>query len=124
MGLLLAVVVLPANLHDHRGALGLFATLLKSGFGRLVQLFADSAYAGYLEDVAHLCCSWTLAIVRRRKEAQGFEVQPKRWIVERIFGWLGRYRRLSKDYEGCTQSSEATVRLAMIHRMLCRLAPS
>ena len=63
----------------------------------------------------------TLEIVKRSDTAEGFEVLPKRWIVERTFGWLGRCRRLSKDYEGTTTSSEAFVKVAMIHLMTRRL---
>ena len=65
---------------------------------------------------------WVLEIVKR-DELHQFVVLPKRWIVERTFGWLGRYRRLSKDYEQQTHSSEATIHLAMINLMLHRLAP-
>ncbi len=62
-----------------------------------------------------------LEIVKRSESAQGFEVLPKRWIVERTFAWLGRCRRLSKDYEGTTSSSEAFIKLAMIHLMAHRI---
>jgi putative transposase len=88
-------------------------------------IWADQAYAGEL-----LTWVWTLRprrkvwleIVKRPKGVQGFQVLPWRWIVERTFGWLGRYRRLSKDYEYLTQSSEAMIRAAMIHLMVRRLA--
>jgi putative transposase len=60
---------------------------------------------------------WVLDIVTRREGAVGFEVQPWRWVVERTFGWFGRYRRLSKDYEYNPASSEAWVYIAMIQRM-------
>jgi putative transposase len=63
-----------------------------------------------------------LEIVRRPKGVKGFQRLPWRWIVERTFGWLGRYRRLSKDYEYLTQTSEAMIRVAMIHLMVRRLA--
>jgi putative transposase len=63
-----------------------------------------------------------LEIVKRPKRVKGFQLLPWRWIVERIFGWLGRYRRLSKDYEYLTQTSEAMIRVAMIHLMVRRLA--
>ena len=68
--------------------------------------------------------SWRLEIVRRPDGAQGFVLLPKRWVVERTFSWLGRWRRLSRDYEHRSASSECMVRLASIGRMLRRLAPA
>ena len=65
-----------------------------------------------------------LAIVKRPQDARGFQPLPKRWIVERTFGWLGRYRRLSKDYEELPAVSEGFVYVAMIHLMLRRLEPT
>ena len=66
---------------------------------------------------------WVLQVVKRTDDMKGFVVLPKRWIVERTFAWLGRYRRLSKDYEEQTRNSETMIRLAMINLMLHRLAP-
>jgi putative transposase len=66
---------------------------------------------------------WVLEIVERPAEAKGFQLLPKRWIVERTLAWLGRYRRLSKDYEATTASSEAWITIAMIHIMVRRLEP-
>ena len=62
-------------------------------------------------------------IVKRSDDVKGFKVLPKRWIVERTFGWLGRYRRHSKDYEQLTDSSEAMIRISMINQMIHRLKP-
>jgi putative transposase len=123
LGLILALVVHPANVQDRDGALLVFLKLL-GRFPRLQKIWADGGYAGNLVAVAGNVCGWVVEIVKRRQEAQGFEVQPHRWIVERTLGWFGRYRRLSKDYEGCTQSSEAMIYLAMIHRMARRLHPA
>lgn len=67
-------------------------------------------------------CPWVLEIVKRTQGHKGFQVRPHLWIVERTFGWLGRYRRLSKDYECFPQSSEAMIQVAMIRLMLRRLA--
>ncbi len=67
--------------------------------------------------------NWTVEIVKRTDDVKGFKVLPKRWIVERTFGWLGRYRRLSKDYEAQTSSSETWIYLAMINLMVHRLQP-
>jgi len=65
-----------------------------------------------------------LEIVERDPEQAGFKVLPRRWVVERTFAWLGRYRRLSKDYERCTKSSEGVIYIASIHTMLKRIAPT
>ncbi|EAQ77138.1 transposase, partial [Blastopirellula marina] len=67
---------------------------------------------------------WELEIVRRPVGAKGFVLLPKRWVVERTFSWLGRWRRLSRDYEHHVESSEAMVQVASIGRMLRRLAPT
>lgn len=91
---------------------------------RLQRIWADGGYAGGLEEWAVTAGGWTLEIVRRPPEATGWVLLPKRWIVERTFAWLGKCRRLSKDYEATTKSAEAMIRLAMIHLMVRRLAPS
>jgi transposase len=66
--------------------------------------------------------TWELEIVKRSDQASGFEVLPKRWIVERTFGWLGRCRRLAKDFENRTRTALAFLRLALIRLMLRRIA--
>lgn len=87
---------------------------------RLVRVFADAAYAAVA-----FWAFWfgrvLLHLVRKEPGQRGFVAQPKRWIVERTFGWLNRYRRLSKDYERTTQSSAALVYVSMIHVMVRRL---
>ena len=65
-----------------------------------------------------------MQVVKRTDKEKGFKVLPKRWVVERTFGWLGRYRRLSKDYEKLTETSEAMIQMAMIHIMVRRLEPT
>ena len=67
---------------------------------------------------------WVLEIVKRPAGAKGFQLLPKRWIVERTLAWLGRYRRLSKDYEALPETSEAMIRMPMIHIMVRRLEPT
>jgi putative transposase len=122
LGLVLAVVVHAASVQDRDGAKLVLARLL-GRFPRLRLLWADGGYAGKLVDWVKETCGWALAIVKRSDDVRGFQVLPKRWIVERTFAWLGRYRRLSKDYEATTGSSEAWVTIAMIHLMVRRLAP-
>lgn len=123
LGLILVVVVHAANIQDRDGA-KLVLEKLVGGFGRLKLIWADGGYAGQLlEWVKALQRRWVLEIVKRSDDVKGFKVLPKRWIVERTFGWLGRYRRHSKDYEALPASSEAMIRISMINLMLHRLQP-
>ena len=123
MGLLLAVVVHAANIQDRDGA-KLVLTKLLGRFPRLRVIWADAAYAGQLVSWAWDLGGWLLTIVRRSQDSRSFVVLPRRWVVERTLAWLGRCRRLSKDYEELTESSEAWVHVAMIHLMLKRLRPA
>ena len=89
-------------------------------------VWADSKYhnyALYAWKARQRSLPWKLEIVSRPRDATGFVVIPKRWTVERTFAWLGRSRRLSKDYERRTDSSESMIRLSSIHLLLKRLAP-
>ncbi len=122
LGLPLSVYVTPANVQDRA-----IARLLLAGLGplvpRLKKIWADGAYSG--KELARWCeeqGGWEIEVVKRDKEAKGFEVLPKRWIVERMFGWLRRDRRLAKDYERKVQTSETLIEVAMIRLMLRRLA--
>ena len=120
-GLLLMVVVHAANIQDRDGA-KLVLEKVKGTFSRLQLIWADAGYTGQLVDWVKLMCGWVLEIVKRSDDVKGFKVLPHRWVVERTFGWLGRYRRLSKDYEGLTESSQALIYAAMICVMSIRLA--
>ena len=122
MGLILAVVVHAADIQDRDGA-KLVLALLQGRFWRLKLIWADGGYAGQLIDWTRKLGRWVLEIVKRSDDVVGFVVLPKRWIVERTFSWFGRYRRLSKDYETLTDSSEAVIYLAMTHLRLRRLRP-
>ena len=116
------VVVHAANVQDRDGAKPLIQKI-RFNNPRLKKVWADGGYAGKLEEWVEEFAGWKLEIVKRSDIAQGFEVLPKRWIVERTFAWLSRYRRLSKDYEWFAQTSENMIYLAMINLMLHRLAP-
>jgi putative transposase len=118
----LAVVVHAASVQDRDGARIVLATLA-GRFPRLRLIWADGGYAGQLIGWAQRRWGWTVAIVKRAAGAQGFAVLPRRWVVERTFGWLGRYRVLSKDYEQLPASSEAIILIVMIQVMLKRLEP-
>ena len=122
LGLPLSVYVSPADIQDRAGARLLLAGL-KPFVPRLKKIWADGAYsgeklAGRLEERD----GWELEIVERDPQAEGFEVLPKRWIVERTFSWLVRNRRLSKNYERLVQTSETFIEIAMIRLILRRLA--
>ena len=124
LGLVLAVVVHAANIQDRDGA-KLVLERLKHKFSRLRLIWADGAYAGQLIEWVRGLRLWRklrLEIVSRPEGVKGFVLLPKRWVVERTFGWLNRYRRLSKDYEYLTQTSEAMIHVAMINLMVRRLA--
>ena len=107
-GLLLTVVVHPANIQDRDGARLAFIRLA-GRFPRLKRIWADGAYAGKLVPWVRNVCGWDLELVRRPSGQHTFEVLPRRWVVERTFAWLGRYRRLSKDYEESPQTTEAWI---------------
>jgi putative transposase len=121
MGLLLLVVVHAANIQDRDGA-KLLLEKAKPLFPRLQLIWADGGYAGKLVGWVKTVCSWVLQIVKRTDDVKGFKLLPRRWVVERTFGWIGRNRRLSKDYEARTETSEAMLYWAMTRLMVRRLA--
>ena len=121
MGLLLAVVVHAANIQDRDGARLVLSQLL-GRFPRLQVIWADAAYAGKLVAWARATGGWALTVVRRKPDSHSFEVLPRRWVVERTLAWLGRCRRLSKDYEALPETTESWVYIAMTGLMLRRLA--
>ena len=123
LGMILCVVVTAASVQDRDGGL-MVLRKLAGWFPRLRVIFGDAAYGtGRLAVWAAALGGWVLSIVRKLAGQVGFVVQPKRWVVERTFAWLGRYRRLSTDYETYPHNSEAMIRLAMINLMLHRLRP-
>jgi putative transposase len=117
----LVAVVHPANLQDRDGA-KLVLEKAQNKYSRLALIWADGGYAGQLITWVKDTCHWVLQIVKRSDDMQGFVVLPRRWVVERTFAWLGKYRRLSKDYEAFPETSEAMIYAAMTHLMLRRLA--
>jgi putative transposase len=122
----LEAVVHSAGIQDQDGAKLVLAQgkhRLKGRYMRRLKLiWVDAKYGGQLEEWVAKAYGFTLEVVRRPKEVKGFVVLARRWVIERTFGWLGRYRRLSRDYEGLLLTSEVLIYAAMVHLMLRRLA--
>ncbi|MFF5985495.1 IS5 family transposase, partial [Streptomyces olindensis] len=121
LGLVLAVAVTPASTTD-RDAVRILLPAAKKYFRRLARIWADGGYSGHLTDWTSQHLGVVLDIVRRSDDARGFEVLPRRWVVERSFAWLLRSRRLVRDYERRTETSEAVVLWSMTMLMSRRLA--
>ena len=121
-GHLVSAQVHSADIQDRDGAPDLLASI-RYLFPWLRHVFADGAYAGEkLETALAGCGQWTLEIVKRSDQAKGFQVLPRRWVVERTFGWFGRNRRLARDFERTITSREAWLYLASIQLLARRLA--
>jgi putative transposase len=124
LGLLIAVVVTSAHVQDYHGAQPVLKKV-KDRCPRLKVVWVDGIYEKeWLIAWAKSECGWELQVIKRTDNTKGFKLLPKRWVVERTFAWLGRYRRLSKDYERLPETSEAMIQMAMIHIMLRRLEPT
>ena len=122
IGLMLFVLVHAANIQDRDSACDLIR-LIRHRFPWLRHIFADGAYAGQKLRTALMGLGqWTVDIVKRSDTAEGFELLPRRWVVERTFAWLGRCRRLAKDWERTIESSTAWTFVASIRLMVRRLA--
>ena len=121
LGLLLSVVVHPANIQDRDGAATLLRTARAVRFPFIERIFADAGYQGpKMATVVAATGAWKIEIVKR-SDLHRFVVLPKRWIVERTFAWISRNRRLARDFERYARTVAAFVRLAMIRIMLRRL---
>jgi transposase len=121
LGLVLAVVVTAASVQDRDGAYEP-VELAKANHPGLCWLWADRGYRGKFVEWAKKYCGVSVEIVQPRDGQKGFEVQPRRWVVERTFGWLIGHRRLAADYERRTEHAEAMCTWAMIGIMSRRLA--
>lgn len=122
LGLIWGLAVLPADVQDGEGGRFLLAARLPA-LPRLAVIWVDGAYTSLVE-WARRRFDWVVSTILRPVGIYGYVHLPKRWIVERTFGWLGRYRRLSKDYEHNPASSEAWIYIAMSHRMVRHLRPA
>jgi transposase len=124
LGHLVAAFVHPADVQDRDGAPKLLGAI-RGAFPWLRHVFADAAYAGgKLEQSLAKLGQWTLEIVRRSDAVQGFELLPRRWVVERTIAWLNRNRRLAKDFEATIESAHAWLMIASVKMLLRRLARS
>lgn len=126
MGLMLVVAVTTAKLDDGTSAPEVLRRLTAAHQSRLQVIWADQKYNNrhldqWLDDSG---ARYDIEVVRRPMGSEGFVLLHRRWVVERTFAWLGRYRRNSRDYEYYASSSESMLKLSMIHRMLQRLRPN
>ncbi|MFG2825806.1 transposase [Kitasatospora sp. NPDC048365] len=121
LGLLLTVMVTAASATDRDAGQALLARLRERHW-RIKLVWADGGYTGRLVDLARDALRIALTVVKRTDDTMGFVVLPKRWLVERTFAWLMRSRRLARDYEGRTDTSEAMIRWSMSMVMSRRLA--
>ncbi len=124
LGWIIGLMVVAASVQERAGAERLF-TLMEGKYPRLEKVLADQGFDGE-EFTARIgkAFGFILEIVKKVLGVSGFQVLPKRWVVERTFGWLMFNRRLVKDYEVKTEHSEAFIQMAMIRLMLRKLAPS
>ena len=121
LGLMVGAVVHPADVQDRDGA-PLVLRSIRNAWPWLRLVFADGGYAGpKLRDAMQGHGEWRSEIIKRSDKASGFEVLPRRWVIERTFAWLGRSRRLAKDWEASTASSEAWLLIAHIRILVRRL---
>lgn len=121
-GFVIASQVHAANIQDPHGAVPLLGELRRR-FPKLRHIFADRVYRGpQLRAAIDHCGPWTIEIVERPSGVKGFQLLPRRWVVERTFAWLGRSRRLAKDFEATIESATAWLLLASIRLLFRRLA--
>ncbi len=116
-----ALSVVTADVQDRDGGCWLLDAA-RRWLPRVREVIADSGFSKRFVEFVRRTCRWKVTITK--KAADGFKVQPRRWVVERTFGWLVRYRRLMVDYEFMTETSEAMIQAAMTHLMLRRLHPA
>ena len=124
LGLVWVAVVHSAGLQDRVGAVNVLAKAKVEGsWPRMPVLWADGGYSGTRIGLVFALFRWPLVIIKRTDKEGGFKLLPKRWVVERTFGWLSNYRRLNRHHEFHDATGEAMIHLAMIHLMVRRLRP-
>ena len=121
-GFLISILVHTADIQDRDGAVDVLKRICQR-FPWLRHIFADGGYAGdKLRTALAKAGNWVIEIIKRSDQAKGFEVLPRRWVVERTFAWLGRCRRLAKDWEATIASSTAWAMIASIRMLIRRTA--
>ena len=123
LGLMIGLDITAADVQDRDGCIPMLKEVRRQ-FTFLEAVIADGGYQGVETAAVYRAAKAPLQIVKRSDAAKGFKVLPKRWIVERTFGWLGRCRRLAKDFENLTCSKIAFVKLAMIRLLIRRITRS
>ena len=123
LGLVINAFVSPANLQDRDGLKHLLDQYFEQGTTRLRKLWVDGGYRGddLKEWVANKKHTYKIDLEVVKPEGKGFQVAKRRWVVERTFAWVCNFRRLSKDYEGLTDNSEAFIHIVMIYLLLNRI---
>lgn len=122
LGLMVGLMVHSADIQDRDGAPDLLKSI-RNRWPWLLHVFADGGYAGdKLKKRLQRIGKWTLEIIKRSDKVKGFEILPRRWVVERTFAWLGRCRRLAKDFEKSIASAQAWIIIAHIRMLTRRLA--
>jgi putative transposase len=119
-GLIMGIKVHPANEHESKAASELLQTV-KYKYDQLKTIFADQAYRGQLIEQVKQSFGWQINIIAKQKDKKGFQLLPKRWVVERTFAWFEPYRRLAKDFELLPASAEACIQISAIRLMINRL---
>jgi putative transposase len=121
-GFMVGAVIHAANVQDRDGASGVMA-MIRHRYPWLRHVFADGGYAGKkLRAALARMGKWTIQVVKRSDKAKGFEVIPRRWVVERTFAWLSRNRRLAKDFERTIESATAWLFIASVQLLARRIA--
>ena len=120
LGLIWGLAVVSAKVSDAAGAKQVFAQVAAQ-LPRWQVVWVDGGYKDRIEPWVEKHCEFRIEVIERDKEQKGWQLLPKRWVVERTYGWLNRWRGLAKEYDYCPRTSEAKILLAMCRLMLRRL---
>jgi transposase len=121
LGLIWALLVTTADAQDRDAGCWLLGAV-RGRLARVREVIADAGFTRRFIDWVRGACGWK--VTTTHNAPQGFRIHPRRWVVERTFAWLVKYRRLGRDHEVLPETSEAMIHAAMIHRMVRRLRPA